>query len=170
MLFTIKKHVIISCVLDNLNVCYMMLLHAVLLPPSKQVKGRHIKYTIADAQNSFTVPVNQASDVHAVIADKKNNCVTNKTTLQPFIIVIGDKFHYKEFYVVLDDIKYEFKSYMEAVEYCFKLIFVLNLKYPDESVNLWTFVQAFLFNIKTSLNIPIVETFINDLNIQLTEN
>lgn len=141
-----------------------MPLHSILLPSGKVVNGRRTKFTIMDSQNAFTVKVRQPSEVDAVIAEKRTNCFENSSTLQPFVIVVGDEFNFKDFYVTLDGIKYAFKSYIEAVQYCFKLIFVLNLKYPDECTSVWTFMQRYLFNIKKKSASPIVDTLINDIN------
>ncbi|XP_036324508.1 uncharacterized protein LOC118737834 [Rhagoletis pomonella] len=138
--------------IDNFNIYTMMLLHAVSLPT-------HKKYTISDSQNAFTVSVNQSSEVDQAIAEKRKQCLEDNSTLQPFVIVVGDEFNFKNFYVTLDGIKYSFHSYMEAIQYCYKLMFVLNLKYPDECTNVWIFVQKYLFN-----TVPVINTLINDIN------
>ncbi|XP_055377133.1 uncharacterized protein LOC129609226 [Condylostylus longicornis] len=149
-----KKHSLSS---DNLNICFMRLLHAILIPHTKVFQGSFIKYTIKDSQESFTMPVSQASDVDKIIAEKRTNCIKEKSTLQPFIVIVGKEFEYNMFYVCLDDIKFAFESYVETIQFCFKLMYTLNLKYPNESVSFWTFIQKFLFDIQTqTVAIPIL--------------
>lgn len=152
---------------DNINICYLFLLHAVLTPTSKVIKGRHIKYTIRDSQRAFTLTVSQAADIDKVLTEKREECFTNKITLQPLIVAVGEEFHYKRYYVVLDDVKYEFQSYLEAINFCFKLIYVLNLQYPPQCQSVWIFIQKFFFNVHESdQKNPVVDTLIKDLEIR----
>lgn len=143
----------------------MKLLHAVLTPTTKVVRGVHKKHTISDSQKSFTLPVQQAIDIDDILLKKREDYIKTKTTLQPLLVIVGNEFDYKNFYVFLDDSKFLFDSYLEALQFCFKLMYVLNLKYPIECISVWTFIQKFLFEISDECINPVVDTFIRDLNI-----
>lgn len=44
---------------------------------------------------------------------------------------------------------YKYFSVLKALDYCFKIYHVLNLKYPKQSAIVWQFVQTFFYKIKT---------------------
>lgn len=91
-------------------------------------------------------------------------------TSQPLVIVVGDDFAYTHFFVEVDGMKYKFSSYLEAVDYCFKILFVLNLKYPNECMSVWYFIQKFLYGIEeTSGEFPVVDTLISDINCKISQ-
>lgn len=69
--------------------------------------------------------------------------------LQPFIIGIGSRFNVTHCFVIFDTAKYKFESIVMAVDYCFKLHFVLNLKYSPYCLQIWTFIQKYFYSIKT---------------------
>lgn len=68
-----------------------------------------------------------------------------KTTLQPFILAIGDSHnHVNYFMVYVDGIIYKFEDAITAVDTLFKLFMVHNIEYPKES-----FLQQGCYNIFT---------------------
>lgn len=73
----------------------------------------------------------------------------NKLCLQPFIVAVGSEEMVSHFFVVLDTAKYRFESVVTAVDFCYKLHFVLNLEYSPFCVQVWTFVQKYFYGMKT---------------------
>lgn len=142
----------------------LQLIHATLVPSSKVIEGKRVKYSIRDSQQAFTLLVSQSNEVDSFLNQKRKACVQSKTNMQPLILGVGQPFQYSHFYVAVDDEKFKFESYLEALKYCFKLMFVLNLKYPNECLAVWIFIQKFFFLIYNSYEkFPIVETLISDM-------
>lgn len=142
----------------------MQLLHAILVPSSTVINRKRVKYTISDSQMAFTLRVSQTNEIDVIMLKKREECLKSKTTLQPLFIFVGAEFYYTDFFVSIDDIKFKFCTYLEALEFCFKAFFVFDLKYPSECTLVWIFVQKFLFSIEnTDDEYPIIDTFISDL-------
>lgn len=61
------------------------------------------------------------------------------TPVQQFIIIVGTEIVKPlEFYVFIDGAKFKFFSFLSTTDNCFKLFQVLNLKYPLESISVFT--------------------------------
>lgn len=90
----------------------------------------------------------------------------NKLTLQPYVIAVGSLEEVTHFFVVLNDIKYKFQSIVMAIDFCFKLFFVLNLKYSVFCDQIWTFIQKYFYQISTKfdVNSTAVIAALTDLN------
>lgn len=73
----------------------------------------------------------------------------HKLSQQPYIIAVGQLTNISHFFVIINNTKYKFISIVMAVDFCFKLTFVLNLKYSPYSCQIWTFVQKYFYNINT---------------------
>lgn len=143
----------------------MHLLHSVLVPISRVINKQRIKYTITDSQNAFTLLVDETGDIEQKLESKREICLQNGTCMQPLIIVVGDHHKITNFFVALDNIKFQFNSYLSALDFCFKIFYVLNLEYPHECSLVWTFVQQYFFDIKLDeYSYPTIDTFIGDLN------
>jgi hypothetical protein len=78
----------------------------------------------------------------------------NSSPLQPIVIAIGEEYKYSTQYCVFfnEHCSY-FDSILLAVDYCFKLFFVLDLQYNLESYNVWTFIQSMIYMINTGSDI-----------------
>lgn len=71
-------------------------------------------------------------------------------TLQPMIIAIGSIINLTNFYVVVNNIKYESTSLMNAVNLCFQVFFALDAKYPVDSEMVWYFLQYHVYKINNA--------------------
>ena len=86
--------------------------------------------------------------------------------VQPFVIVVGPSdTELNHFYIRVDNIMYESSSFLSSLDTLFKIYITLNVAYPKESENLCYFIQWYLFQIKTDVDIqiPFVYTVINRL-------
>lgn len=90
------------------------------------------------------------------------------STLKPTLTFIGNPINVCYFWVA--DKKFTFGCPFVAFESCFLLYLALNLKYPEESQHVWTFVQNGIFNVKTQYDIilPSIISLINDLKHNIT--
>lgn len=77
-----------------------------------------------------------------------------KQTLQPLICIIEDEcIDFKEFFVYYFNTYYKSPNIVKAVDLCFKIFHVFNLKYPVESVLVWTFLQNYIYDIHTKFDV-----------------
>ncbi|XP_055846201.1 uncharacterized protein LOC129912106 isoform X2 [Episyrphus balteatus] len=150
--------------IDNVNIGYATLLHGVLPPSSQQFNGKLKKFTIEDSKSSFTLEVECAGQVEPMLKIKREECLKSKTKLQPLIIVVGERFHYNNFYVSLDNIMFKLDTYLDCIIFYLKLVYVLNIQYPPQCFSVWVFIQMFFFNIQDGKKIPSVSTLLNDIN------
>lgn len=68
-------------------------------------------------------------------------------TLQPMVIAIGSIVNLTSFYVIINDIKYEATSLINAVNLSFQVFFALDAKYPVDSEMVWYFLQYHIYGI-----------------------
>ena len=144
-----------------MNIYWIKLLHAVLPPTTTVIDGKRKKFTITDSQKSFTLQIGQAHQMeHAIAMSQKQQ------NPYPTIFVLGKSFSFNEFFVTMGDTKncYKFASYLEAVDFCFKLIFIFKLKYPAECENFWKFIEHFCYRFPFKESNPRIKTFISDIN------
>lgn len=72
-----------------------------------------------------------------------------KKSIQPFIYWIGENIlQIKDIGVYFDDIRYKFKNVLRAVDICFKIIYLFDLKFPEESVTFYSFLESFFYDFK----------------------
>lgn len=69
-----------------------------------------------------------------------------KLTTQAYIVHCGLLNDTKCCHVIIDNLIYDFESIVAAVDYLYKLFFVLKLEYPDLSSHIWAFIQKYLYD------------------------
>lgn len=81
------------------------------------------------------------------------------------IVLGGEIFEGRYFYIWYDGIVQKFKRFIEALDFCFKLTRILNIKYSEDCLQLWTFFQVYFYKITTpnDVSITTVENFITKL-------
>lgn len=138
---------------DHSDIIVGFLLHA-LLPPNvrhfKNFEGAKgiTKSTIKDSQDSFILHSLSQNDVDKRLSDLTTSASVKGEKLQPIIIAVGtDILKITQFYIYYDDIKYKFNNFVAALDCCFKIFHILNLKYPKSSQSVWIFIQKFFYNI-----------------------
>lgn len=101
------------------------------------------KFSIADSQESF-----------AIVAQTKEEFETKikllqlqHSNIQPKLLIVKDFIQIKHISIYLDNIRYPFRNILNAFDILFKLFFVFNLKYPEESELFYHFIQTFLYEI-----------------------
>lgn len=77
-------------------------------------------------------------------------CKEQKITNQPYIIVVGSTLKdIEDTYVCVDDVLYTVSSTVEAIDICFKIFHVFQLKYPTASEHLWLLIQKYIYKFST---------------------
>ena len=69
-----------------------------------------------------------------------------RRTVQPKICIIESSL---QTYISIDQNFFHVESLLKAIDHLFKCWFVLNLDYPPECAHVWTFVQQFIYDIRT---------------------
>lgn len=84
----------------------------------------------------------------------------------PIIYGIGESFdEIFEFFVVIGDIIYEFKSFTEALDASFKIYKVLERNYAKESSKFWNFIDSPFYKTQKNEN-PSLMAVINSLHTE----
>ena len=89
-------------------------------------------------------------------------------TVQPYLLVEGASLaNINTVYVIIDTIRYQCKSVLEALDICFKSYHSLNGHYPKASEHILTLIQKAVYKINTASDkiypgIALVLKFIKD--------
>ncbi|CAH0552629.1 unnamed protein product [Brassicogethes aeneus] len=154
---------------EGKNAVILHTIHAALVPTSKRViksgkKKTLEKCTITDSQDSFMLTGHSITEIEEKLLRQKSR----QLPVQPLLVVLLEDtlFQPKQYLVYFDNVKYKFFSVISALNCCFQILHVFNLKYPIECQAVWLFIQKFLYNIKTEYDVvlPNVTIFINELN------
>lgn len=143
-----------SCVTGSEDCVAIFALHY-LLPPAKiGSKKSTWKPSIQDSIETVIIHAKEVGEVNQLIEEKKKKCLSNGTTLQPLIVIIGEQITSLEyFFIYIEDIKYKLSTFKKCFDILFKMYQVLNLKYPPESINVLTFIQKQIYNIDLNQDI-----------------
>lgn len=156
--------IIVQCsFIDARHLAVFLGLHALLPPTSVYfVDKKKKKITIKDSQKEFISIADTEIKVNEIIGCKK----ALKKNIQPFICVIGTEEEPLDFILYFDEILYKMTSITHAVDTCYKIFNVFNLKYPTECFNFWFFIQKYFFELKTTDDpiVPSVLQLVNQLN------
>lgn len=105
------------------------------------------KYSITDSQNAFMYFGTTA----AAVDQHLQKLLSTSENIQPFIIIVGpDVFQVEEILIYFDGIKYKFFNILNAIDICFKIFHLFNLKYPLQCEAVWQFIQQHFYKIKNS--------------------
>ncbi|XP_046804188.1 uncharacterized protein LOC111675694 [Lucilia cuprina] len=99
------------------------------------------KFSIADSQNSFAILADSSQELETKIKllQLQNRCI------QPKLLIVGQLTNIKSINIYLDNIRYPFCNILKAFDILFKLFFVFNLQYPEESELFYNFIQNCFF-------------------------
>lgn len=89
-----------------------------------------------------------------------------KNQTQPSILVLGETQSPEQAFAVVEKSAIPANGLLHALDICFKLIYILDVDYPWQSMNTWDFVQKFLFGLgddRRSQSVPSVALLTNYL-------
>ncbi|XP_060872832.1 uncharacterized protein LOC132946779 [Metopolophium dirhodum] len=133
------------------------------LDKKRKRDGKHSIWRPSKAEqaDSFVLFIPDVSELRNVHAQKIEKAVQYGTTLQPYIIIVDNT----DIYAVINSIYYKLETPLKALDVCYKSYFALNLNYPQESEQIWLFIQNYFFDttLKSDKHVLFVKTFINDL-------
>lgn len=91
------------------------------------------------------------------------NCGLN---LQPTLIFVGSTlWNITASYVQIDNVRYELRTPLKALDTCFKAFYALDAAYQNECQAVWLFIQKYFYDLylKEDENIPRVTSIISSL-------
>lgn len=105
---------------------------------------RRKKYSVTDSQTSFAIVArsNEEMDLKLNLRKIQSKCV------QPTLLIVGDEFNVKSIYIYFNGNRYPMKKVLIAIDILYKIFFVFNLKFPDESELFYTFLQTMYYEMK----------------------
>ncbi|XP_055919725.1 uncharacterized protein LOC129951543 [Eupeodes corollae] len=138
------------------NIGAFLLIPTLLMVSTIRLRGVNKKVwrpSKSEVRESFITHVYSDAEVDQSISLRREKLQELGLTLQPYILIVGtslDKI--KSYFVVINEIKYVFNSIIEAVDICFKIIFMINAEYPAESKSTWMFIQKAFFKLSTTFD------------------
>lgn len=113
-------------------------------PFKKNRKKEFSRYTIKDSQNAFLYIAETLNQLEEHINYQK----FKKGSIQPFIYAIGSPLQPKNIGLFFDDIRYQFKTVLKAVDILFQIFYVFNLEFPLQCKIFYSFIELFFDLIK----------------------
>lgn len=124
--------------------------------------------TVKNSKNSVFKRVFSRDSITRAVRARNIERVKNQITEHPLIYGVGEHLdEMTDFYVALGDILYKFNSFIEALDASFKCFKVLQLDYPKESINFWTFVDLVFYKTDNQQNSPSIVALVNSLILNL---
>lgn len=101
-------------------------------------------------RDGFITHVHSYAEVKETVTRRHEKLRSLSETLQPFIVIVGESLDkISSYFVVIDEVYYKVGSILESVDYCFKAILALNVKYPVEACGVWYLIQKGFYEITT---------------------
>lgn len=143
--FTYKN---LNFFLESKDFAVFWFLHYLFPPHSKTVKDAHgskqrKKFSVADSQESFALVGGTTEEVDAKLKLLK----LQGRNIQPKLLVVGELTNIKSISIFFDNIKYPSLTVLNAIDVLFKIFFVFNLEYPEESEIFYNFLQNVFYDI-----------------------
>ncbi|XP_067203676.1 uncharacterized protein [Linepithema humile] len=123
------------------------------LLPNKSSKAKvgknFFKPTQVESQEAVILHVKIPSDIEEEIEKKRKWLKKFNLTLQPFILIVGPSLtEIETIFVRIDNVSYKVKTLWKAVEICFMVFIILDLKYPLAAEHIWYLFQRSVFDIE----------------------
>lgn len=150
----IKLFFFVFFFLESKIICTLWHIHH-LFPPQQKIKTDSTgakyrkKFSILDSQNSFVVLADSEEEMEAKIKLLE----LQGRNIQPMLLIVGDFQEIKSIFIYFNRNRYPFLKIRNAFDTLFKMFFVFDLKYPDESEIFYTFFQIFFYGISTKKNL-----------------
>ncbi|XP_016963304.2 uncharacterized protein LOC108033477 isoform X2 [Drosophila biarmipes] len=143
-----------------------LLLHVLLRSLGKRkIRDKNFIKSIKDSQLSFMVQGVTHSDVETEIQLLRTTLYNRGESMHPIIVSVGLDFSCSKLYMLYNNIKYALPSFLSVFDICFKMFYVLQLKYPSDCSEFWMFVQKYFYeiNLEDDLVSPSILCLISDL-------
>ncbi|XP_037809229.1 uncharacterized protein LOC119601998, partial [Lucilia sericata] len=133
-----------------------------LFPPTQKVtsdmSGAKIrkKFSVLDSQESFAILAESEEEIEI----KLKLLMLQGRNIQPKLLISGNLEDIKSIFVYFDGNKYPFLTIVKAFDLLFKIFFVFNLQFPEESEIFYNFIQDFFYDMPTIFQNKIRNSFL----------
>lgn len=86
-------------------------------------------------------------ELNLSIETLKDYFQTKELPFEPIVAIVGPLLNIESFHVIVDDIVYSTKTFLEAIDLNFKIFYVFSRDYPPYVDDLWKFIQNVLYEI-----------------------
>lgn len=106
-------------------------------------------------RDSFITHIKSEDEIGTTIITRKEiYAALGENSLQPYIIAVGENLlSITKAVIVIEDIQYVINSLLDAVDVLFKIFQATNTCYPEESNDVWLFIQKGVYKISTKSDI-----------------
>lgn len=119
----------------------------------RQGKGKNCwKVSIAESKISLIQDINSNNDLQPKYDERLSKLKEFQLPIQPAVYYTGSANKPDAVYVKLLNLLYSFNNIADAIDLCFKLFFVLDIKFNYECYNVWLFIQLFIYGITTEFD------------------
>ncbi|XP_065354405.1 uncharacterized protein LOC135948881 [Calliphora vicina] len=101
------------------------------------------KFSIADSQHGFAI----IADTNEELEMKINLLKLQSRSIQPKLLIVGQLPTIQLISIYFDNYRYKFTNVLNAFDILFKLFFVFNIEYPEESDLFYNFIQCCMYEI-----------------------
>ncbi|XP_022166092.1 uncharacterized protein LOC111030737 isoform X2 [Myzus persicae] len=138
--------------IKTVNVLKLLLI-PYLVPTKTQIKKtqkKSWKPSLSESAAAFAVHVTNLTELEAELGRRRLKYVQYGTTIQPFIVLVGqDIFSVESAYVRVDDNCWNFDCPLKALNACFTTYNALHCTYPRVCYESWLILQLQLYNFTT---------------------
>lgn len=113
------------------------------------------KFSLQERRNSFILHVTNARSLDSELENHKEALRKQGSSLQPLIVVVGPLAAPQQYFVVINNLKYQCETVLDAVQTAFQSFFVIDLNYPAAAETIWLFFQVAVFGISLETDRPI---------------
>ncbi|XP_033624674.1 uncharacterized protein LOC117288083 [Asterias rubens] len=107
-----------------------------------RARGKKGKCSVFESVKSFIDVKPEGTDMAFYLKS-----VDRETHPQPFLLVIGSRINPLQIFVIVERQALQFNTMTKAVDYCFKLIYVLDIEYQPACGTTWEFLQTNVYGI-----------------------
>ncbi|XP_043461454.1 uncharacterized protein LOC122498023 [Leptopilina heterotoma] len=105
------------------------------------------KLTSEEKRQSYLLHVQKKDELNSSVEKLKDYLQQKELPFEPIVAIVGPLLNIESFHVIVDDIVYTTKSFLEAVDLNFKVFYVFDRDYPPYVDDLWKFLQNVLYEI-----------------------
>ncbi|XP_050066661.1 uncharacterized protein LOC126555825, partial [Aphis gossypii] len=138
--------------IKTVNVLKLLLI-PYLVPTKTQIKKtqkKSWKPSLSESAAAFAVHVTNLTELEAELGRRRLKYIQCGTTIQPFIVLVGqDIFSVESTYVRVDDNCWNFDCSLKALNACFRTYNALHCTYPRECYESWLILQLQLYSFTT---------------------
>ncbi|XP_050063205.1 uncharacterized protein LOC126552528 [Aphis gossypii] len=100
--------------------------------------------------HAFIVNIQNVNELKTTHRQKIDSALSLGLTVQPYVVVVGninEADSSMQYFTIIDDVQFLLETLLKAIDLCFKLFHVLNLKYSPQAQQVWNFFEHYFYDI-----------------------